>query len=83
MKVAGKACLLGISLVLLMTGCSNTKELTTSSVPKPVTVQAAKVETKTTYLTYVGTVKSETVKKLGFTIGGRLGTVSAEKGKKC
>lgn len=81
MKVVGKACLLGICLVMFMTGCSNIKESTASSVPKPVTVQTAKVETKTTYLTYVGTVKSETVKKLGFTIGGRLGTVSAEKGE--
>lgn len=80
MRVVSKVFLLCLASLISLTGCAKAPELTTAAVPKPVQVQAAKVATKTTYLTYVGTVQSETVKKLSFAVGGRLASVSAEKG---
>lgn len=80
MKNMTKALALSLGLSILVSGCGKSIELTTEKIPKAVAVQEAKVETKINYLNYVGTIRSETVKKLGFTVAGRLSSVSVKKG---
>ena len=81
MRVFGKTIVLSLSLVLMLTGCQKAPELITANIPKPVSVKEASVEAKTTYISYVGIIKSETIKKVGFTVGGRLSAVEVKKGE--
>lgn len=81
MSVFGKTIVLSLSVLLMLTGCQKAPELATANIPKPVSVKEASVEAKTTYITYVGIIKSETLKKVGFTVGGRLSTVAVKKGE--
>lgn len=80
MKVTKKILPLCLGIALIVGGCQKAPELATGQIAKPVNVQVAKVETKPNQLTYVGLMKAETIKKLGFSVGGRLSSVSVKKG---
>lgn len=71
----------GIALTMTLTACQSAPKLAEVQVAKPVSVETVKIETTVSYLDYIGIVQAETVKKLSFSVGGRLSGVSVKKGE--
>ena len=72
---------LGLAMTLILTSCQSAPKLTEGQIAKPVSVETVKNETAVSYLDYVGLVQAETIKKLSFSVGGRLSGVSVKKGE--
>ena len=72
--------LLPVVLVLLTEACAKAPPDVQEEKSRPVRVQTATLERRPVQLHYIGTTSSESIRKLGFKIGGKIARVFVEKG---
>ncbi|WP_432665255.1 efflux RND transporter periplasmic adaptor subunit [Wukongibacter baidiensis] len=72
--------LLSLSMLMMITACGETEVASVEEVAKPVEVMTLNEETMPVELEYIGVVKSDETKEIGFKSSGKISKIYVEKG---